>query len=75
MFTELDVDFTENRLSDNIYDPDYTKTLPKVEEENLEEIFQHVKIIFLGAAGVGKTSIIKVSFLPHKNSRPGFQQI
>jgi len=59
--TELDLDYLERRGGNTItYEEGNSK-----EENSPADTLDRVKVIFLGAPGVGKTSIIRVRFNGH----------
>lgn len=53
--TDLDLDYLERRVGDTIVADNGSK-----EEESPADSLDRVKVIFLGAPGVGKSSIIRV---------------
>lgn len=68
MSTELDLDYLERRVGEII-------TCESVdsgskEEESSADTLDRVKVVFLGAPGVGKSSIIRVSFIFIYNTIP-----
>ena len=57
---ELDLDYLERRGVDSC-EPEKISSASK-EEDSPADTLERVKVIFLGATGVGKTSIIRVSY-------------
>lgn len=61
LVAELDLDYLERRGGDR-FEPEATSgSASNKEEDSPADTLERVKVIILGAAGVGKTSIIRVS--------------
>lgn len=61
VLSELDLDYLERRGGDR-FEPEATSgsASNNKEEDSPADTLERVKVIILGAAGVGKTSIIRV---------------
>lgn len=65
LVTDLDLDYLERRVGDTIGVENVDSG--SKEEDSPADSLDRVKVIFLGAPGVGKSSIIRVSLLYFHN--------